>query len=32
MPNADGSRYRLDTTTEAPNPNPVLFGSWANCG
>src|SRR5580692_1103951 len=32
IPIVDGSRYRPDTTTEAPNPKPVLFGSWANCG
>src|SRR5947207_13711389 len=27
-----GSRYRLETTADAPNPNPVLLGSCANCG
>src|SRR5579862_5626864 len=32
MLRAAGSRYRLETTTEAPNPKPVLFGSCANCG
>jgi hypothetical protein len=32
MPIVDGSRYRPDTTTEAPKPKPVLFGSCANCG
>src|ERR1700677_1728785 len=32
IPTAAGSRYRPETTTEAPNPNPVLFGSWANWG
>ena len=32
IPTADGSRYRLESTTDAPNPNPVLFGSCANCG
>src|SRR2546423_819003 len=29
---AVGSRWRLDTTADAPNPKPVLFGSCANCG
>src|SRR5271155_474211 len=28
----EGSRYRPDTTTEAPKPKPVLLGSCANCG
>ena len=28
----DGSRYRPDTTTDAPKPKPVLRGSCANCG
>ena len=32
MPSAAGNRYRPATTTEAPKPNPVLVGSWANCG
>src|ERR1019366_738842 len=32
MPIVDGSRYRPETTTDAPNPNPVLLGSWANWG
>src|SRR5436305_1029400 len=29
---ADGNRYRLETTTDAPNPKPVLLGSCANSG
>src|SRR3954467_10997003 len=32
MVSAEGSRYRLATTIEAPNPKPVLLGSWANWG
>ena len=32
IPTVDGSRYRPDTTTEAPKPKPVLVGSWANWG
>ena len=32
MPIVDGSRYRPETTTDAPKPKPVLFGSCANCG
>ena len=32
MLRAAGSRYRLETTTDAPNPKPVLLGSCANCG
>src|SRR5271155_5229628 len=31
-PTVAGSRYSPDTTTEAPNPKPVLLGSWANWG
>ena len=27
-----GRRYRPEITTDAPKPNPVLLGSWANCG
>ena len=32
MVSAAGRRYRLEITTDAPKPNPVLLGSWANCG
>ena len=32
IPIVDGSRYRPETTTEAPKPKPVLVGSWANWG
>src|SRR6266566_6151321 len=32
IPIVEGSRYRLETTPEAPNPNPVLLGSCANWG
>src|ERR1039457_2711387 len=32
MPIVEGSRYRPETTTEAPKPKPVLLGSCANCG
>src|ERR1700749_2612098 len=32
MPIVDGSRYRPETTTDAPKPKPVLLGSCANCG
>src|SRR5271167_3230465 len=32
MKSVEGSRYRPETTTDAPKPNPVLFGSCANCG
>ena len=32
MPIVEGSRYRPETTTDAPKPKPVLFGSCANCG
>ena len=32
IPSVAGSRYRPETTTEAPKPKPVLVGSWANWG
>src|SRR5437588_11670605 len=32
MASALGSRYRLETTIDAPKPNPVLLGSCANWG
>src|SRR5579864_945212 len=32
IPTVDGTRYSPDTTTDAPKPKPVLFGSCANCG
>src|ERR1700722_11753074 len=32
VPAVNGSRYTPDITGEAPNPNPVLRGSWAYCG